>query len=216
MARFEKGHKAWNKGLKGYNKGHIVTEETREKIRQSKIGKNNYNWKGGVTPLYKKLRNSQKYKNWRKLVFERDDYACQSCDATKAVLHPHHIKSWAKHPELRFKVCNGLTLCEGCHGKVHGIDFNKTKKLLLCKNCKNKFKVKDGHYNHKFCSKKCGYLFRSKIQSPKKGKKYPHLRRARTGQCPICGKEFRAVNDTYKRKQKYCSKECWKNRGKNY
>jgi len=28
-----------------------------------------------------------------------------------------------------------------------------------------------------------------------KGKKYPHLQRARIGKCLICGKEYRAIHD---------------------
>lgn len=48
----------------------------------------------------------------------------------------------------------------------------------------------------------------------RKGEKRPDLQRARIANCPVCEKEFRAVNDHHKRKQKYCSKECWKNRRK--
>ena len=46
----------------------------------------------------------------------------------------------------------------------------------------------------------------------KKWVKYPELQRARIWQCPVCLNSFRAINDTYKRKQKYCCKECWGNR----
>jgi len=47
----------------------------------------------------------------------------------------------------------------------------------------------------------------------KKGSINPHLWRARISNCIVCGKEFRAVNDFKNRKQKYCSKDCWSNRG---
>ena len=46
----------------------------------------------------------------------------------------------------------------------------------------------------------------------KKGEKYPELQRARVAICPVCESEFRAINDTYKRKQKFCSKDCWSKR----
>jgi len=44
----------------------------------------------------------------------------------------------------------------------------------------------------------------------KKGSINPHLYKARVGNCIICGKEYRAVKDFKERKQKYCSKECYR------
>lgn len=35
---FLKGKPSWNKGLKGYREGHITSEETKKKIRQSNLG----------------------------------------------------------------------------------------------------------------------------------------------------------------------------------
>lgn len=83
-------------------------------------GENSPAWRGGVTSERKKQRDSKQYKEWRTLVFERDDYTCQSCKARngkgKAVyLHAHHIKSFHNFPELRFELNNGVTLCIECH-----------------------------------------------------------------------------------------------------
>lgn len=83
-------------------------------------GKNSPNWKGGVTPVNELIRKSTKYLEWRKSIFERDNYTCQNCNAHsgngKAIyLEAHHIKSFAKYPELRFDVNNGITLCFDCH-----------------------------------------------------------------------------------------------------
>lgn len=61
----------------------------------------------------------------------------------------------------------------------------------------------------KCCSKECGYKYRSNQESKKKGKAYPHLQRAEVKQCRTCGKEFRAVNDKYCRKQIYCNHTCY-------
>jgi len=121
---FKKGKSTWNSGLKGWNNGHEVTEETREKIRntlsgrkrQEMAGKNNPNWKGGISRGYTKgYKNDYKYKQWRKAVFERDNYTCQDCGLRGVYLEPHHIKSWAKYPDLRYDVDNGTTVCLECH-----------------------------------------------------------------------------------------------------
>ena len=40
-------------------------------------GENNPNWKGGFFKLSLVLRNCPEYKDWRKRIFEQDDYTCQ-------------------------------------------------------------------------------------------------------------------------------------------
>jgi hypothetical protein len=105
------------------NKGHIVTKETRKKIGRANKGKiagdKHPCWKGGITSQNKIIRHSPEFEEWRKMVFKRDDYTCQECDKRgNGELHAHHIKSFARYPELRFEVDNGLTLCEDCHRKT--------------------------------------------------------------------------------------------------
>lgn len=63
-------------------------------------------------------RNMPEYSEWRGRVFERDGWQCQECGSTVR-LNAHHIKGWAKHPEHRFDVDNGVTLCFDCHAKKH-------------------------------------------------------------------------------------------------
>ena len=79
------------------------------------IGENNPNWKGGISSENNLLRTSAEYKNWRKSVFERDGYKCQICGQVGGELEVHHIKPFSIHPELRFVVDNGITLCKSCH-----------------------------------------------------------------------------------------------------
>lgn len=64
-------------------------------------------------------RKSAQYAAWRSEVLHRDGYTCRHCLSTEN-LHAHHIKSWKEHPELRFDVVNGLTLCATCHRQAHG------------------------------------------------------------------------------------------------
>ena len=76
----------------------------------------------GLTSINERERKSKKYKNWRNIIFKRDNYTCQKCGIRNKkrlgktiILHADHIKSFAYFPELRFEVSNGRTLCERCH-----------------------------------------------------------------------------------------------------
>ena len=103
-------------------KGRKVSSETRNKqsiIRKGKyIGELHPNWKGGLTPIHQKVRNSQEYADWRKSVFDRDSYTCQECKKTNVYLNADHIKPFSLYPELRLVLENGRTLCVGCHKKT--------------------------------------------------------------------------------------------------
>lgn len=107
--------------------------EVRKKISETMTGKNNHNWKGGITSINNKIRTSKEFKTWRKAVFKRDDYACQACGARNGngktiYLHAHHILPFAKYPEKRFDIDNGLTLCKECHRRGRGLFILKLKK----------------------------------------------------------------------------------------
>lgn len=56
---------------------------------------------------------------WVDAVIGRDLATCQSCGASNIELHAHHIKPYKDHPEVRFDVGNGVTLCYKCHWDVH-------------------------------------------------------------------------------------------------
>jgi len=105
-----------------FGKKHTV--ESKLKMSKSRDGrfrdKDCPNYKNGLYTIenrkcYKHYNNTFVYKRWRTLVFERDNYTCQNCNQVGGYLTAHHIKSWAKNPELRYSVINGLTLCEECH-----------------------------------------------------------------------------------------------------
>jgi hypothetical protein len=79
-----------------------------------------HSFKDGKLAERRDQRFSQEYKRWRFDVFLRDRFTCQHCgDDRGGNLRAHHIKSFADHPELRFDVANGLTLCDTCHDAEH-------------------------------------------------------------------------------------------------
>jgi hypothetical protein len=92
-------------------------DEIRKKISELQRGENGAGWKGGITPLNKKIRASIEYRLWREAIFARDNWTCMRCQQYGGKLHAHHIKPFALYPELRLAIDNGLTLCEPCHLK---------------------------------------------------------------------------------------------------
>ena len=104
LGRFQKGIIPWNKGSKNIMKANSGSFK-KGRISLTKIGN------GG--------RESTKGKEWKRMVFEKDDYRCQECFSCKD-LHAHHVKNWNDFPELRFEIGNGLTLCRKCHQTLHG------------------------------------------------------------------------------------------------
>jgi len=73
-------------------------------------------------------RYSKNAIDWRKSVFERDDYTCQFCGLRGTYLEADHIKPWAYFPDLRYELSNGRTLCKPCHNTTK-IGYKKLKDL---------------------------------------------------------------------------------------
>jgi len=117
---FKKGNK---KGLKTqFKKGD--TSYWKGKKNPHFAGPNNPKWKGGVTPEHKKVRWSQKYKDFREEIFKRDNYTCKDCgrkrkSGDRVILNAHHKKSFADYEKLRFVKSNVVTLCKECHKNRH-------------------------------------------------------------------------------------------------
>lgn len=76
-------------------------------------------WQGKRFDTPTSIRLSSEYKDWRDSVFIRDNYTCQICGERGGRLNAHHIKPFAKYPELRLSIDNGITLCESCHKEAH-------------------------------------------------------------------------------------------------
>jgi hypothetical protein len=89
-------------------------------------GINHHKWNHNKTKTDRlKSRKLAEGINWRKNIYERDNYTCQKCNERCISLHVHHIYPWYSHPNLRFNVDNGITLCVKCHKKYHS-QFTKS------------------------------------------------------------------------------------------
>lgn len=95
-------------------------------IHSSGFGRNpglkgslSHRWRGGQVYERINIMNTREYKKWRTDVYRRDGFKCVSCDSVGDILHAHHILSYAKYPDKRLDIDNGVTLCVECHRNVH-------------------------------------------------------------------------------------------------
>ncbi len=111
-------------------------------------------WEGGITPLSRKIRNSEEYQEWTKIVKRRDKNTCVECFKKGYKLHTHHIKTFSqifseflteysqfspiedKETLLRiafsykpfWDIDNGITLCKKCHEKKKEKNYEHSKR----------------------------------------------------------------------------------------
>ncbi len=63
-----------------------------------------------------KDRGGQLHREWSKNVKNRDKWSCRIADINcEGRLEAHHILGWKLHPELRYQINNGITLCHAHH-----------------------------------------------------------------------------------------------------
>lgn len=155
LSASHKGQIPWQKGkplsakqreaLALANLGKKHSEETRHKrslsLRGKRLGPCSNFWKGGINPLRTIIRDLAEAIEWRKSVFERDNYTCQNCGIRGTYLEAHHLKTFeqiyreflatfkylspvndkyrlvelSRKYEEFWRVSNGQTLCSECH-----------------------------------------------------------------------------------------------------
>lgn len=92
-------------------------------------GEKNANWQGGLTSTNLRGRSKAEYFDWKNTVLANAQWKCAECSLEhghvcdccghRVLLHAHHVKSFADHPQLRYEPSNGVALCERCHKKLH-------------------------------------------------------------------------------------------------
>lgn len=81
-------------------------------------GERHHNWIQDRTKLKddSKERWGQLHKEWSKNVKNRDGWKCKISDGDcSGRLESHHILGWSEHPNLRYEINNGITLCQAHH-----------------------------------------------------------------------------------------------------
>jgi hypothetical protein len=92
-------------GLKIRGEKHPFWIKDRSKVKRSRFD-NSFRGEGPIN-------------SWRNSVYRRDKFTCQNCNKIGGKLNAHHIKPWAKFPDDRFNISNGVTLCVNCHKEIH-------------------------------------------------------------------------------------------------
>ena len=94
------------------HKGYIFTEEHLKNLSKSHL-------RYGDKPVERQERNDSAYWNWAMTIKRRDNWKCKiSNEDCRGKVVAHHILPWKDYPELRYKVNNGITLCQAHHPKV--------------------------------------------------------------------------------------------------
>jgi len=113
--------------------GKVFSEEHRSNLSKAQVGlqrgEMSPTWKGGLTSQSRIGRGRAIYRMWKTGALRAADNKCQRCGAHKGdsceccgqkiILHVHHKKSYANHPELRYAPENAEVLCAKCHYAEH-------------------------------------------------------------------------------------------------
>ncbi len=135
-------------GFNGYGPIYDILHANNIKLKGGKDqrGEKNALWKGGISALHIRIRQSAKGKAWRQAVFERDHFTCKMTGTKSPPLNAHHIRRFSeiysefllKHSHLDaildceelfnlsqdheefWDVDNGVTISEEIHKQLHG------------------------------------------------------------------------------------------------
>lgn len=105
----------------------MQTDEYRYKNSVLKRGNKNPMWKADKPDEERERekmhsRRLPGYKEFRRSVYERDNYKCQVCGCNRGGnLVVHHLNGFHWDVNNRVEVDNGVTLCVACHKEFHKV-----------------------------------------------------------------------------------------------
>ena len=116
-----------NKAIGKKLKGRVYSPETIKRMSIAhrgsrgikRPGKLSGNWKGGITEAKHGWRVEGKWQTLRRQVIIRDEFKCTQCGIIDVRFDVHHIKPYAKYPDLKLDIVNLVTLCKDCHKSKH-------------------------------------------------------------------------------------------------
>lgn len=159
--------------------------------------KGGFRYSGESHPNYReearrKNRGGSHHK-WVNAVISRDGAKCVRCGVSGVELHAHHIKSYRDHPELRFEVSNGMTVCYRCHWAIHSAENE---------NGVNSGKLLTGGAEDNPEPSQSGNVLEGLTT---RGRAY----RRWVGECPQCGGFIsKRLSDVKDNARTFCSKSC--------
>ena len=136
-----------SKRLKGRIQPQLMTKSAiAKRLKSIKRGKDSHFWRGGRTTLVRQIKNLKLYRDWRKAIFERDNYTCQICKKRGSIeICPDHIKPFSKilnDHRIKTKeeaikcnelwdINNGRTLCHPCHRTTDTYGFKSARQQTI-------------------------------------------------------------------------------------
>jgi len=99
----------------------------------------------------KSWRKTAEYRKWRAIVIRRDK-RCVACNSIKE-RQAHHINDATHHPDLRFDIDNGITMCKQCHTQFH-TNFKKSFRAKCTKYDFDNFMALIKYFKEKFLNGK--------------------------------------------------------------
>ena len=114
----------------------MQTDEYKSKSSMAKMGSNNPMWDPDKTDEEREREKNHSrrfpgYKDFRRKVYERDNFTCKICGDNKGNnLVVHHINGFKWDVRNRMEVDNGVTLCTLCHNEFHRMYGRKDVNLF--------------------------------------------------------------------------------------
>jgi hypothetical protein len=126
---------SWRKKQSESHTGHKDSIETKVKKSQVHAGKKCYNWKGGITPVYKHIRGHRRYKEWCLKVLKKYNHtdvftgirggrlSCHHVIPVNTLIRMNNIKTIedALECSLMWDINNGIVIKKSAHDKFHNL-----------------------------------------------------------------------------------------------